>query len=107
MDNKNIFFSNNLSYKVSHIAACDGIRSISREKFIDQTKPTYSGYSVWRAILDKEQAEIRFHLGSNFHVVTYPISNNQTSFVAAIKILETIKITATISKFVKNTPMKK
>jgi len=85
LDNKNIFFSNNLSYKVSHIAACDGIRSICREKFIDQTKPTYSGYSVWRAILDKEQAEIRFHLGSNFHVVTYPISNNQTSFVAAIK----------------------
>ena len=85
LDNKNIFFSNNLSYKVSHIAACDGIRSICREKFIDQTKPTYSGYSVWRAILDKEQAEIRFHLGSNFHVVTYPISNNQMSFVAAIK----------------------
>jgi len=85
LDNKNILFSNNLSYKVSHIAACDGIRSICREKFIDQTLPTYSGYSVWRAILDKEQAEIRFHLGSNFHVVTYPISNNQTSFVAAIK----------------------
>ena len=85
LDNKNIFFSNNLSYKVSHIAACDGIRSICREKFIDQTQPAYSGYSVWRAILDKEQAEIRFHLGSNFHVVTYPISNNQTSFVAAIK----------------------
>ena len=85
LDNKNIFFSNNLSYKVSHIAACDGIRSICREKFIDQTQPAYSGYSVWRAILDKEQAEIRFHLGSNFHVVTYPIANNQTSFVAAIK----------------------
>ena len=85
LDYKNIFFSNNLSYKVSHIAACDGIRSICREKFIDQTQPAYSGYSVWRAILDKEQAEIRFHLGSNFHVVTYPISNNQTSFVAAIK----------------------
>ena len=85
LDNKNIFFSNNLSYKVSHIAACDGIRSICREKFIDQTQPAYSGYSVWRAILDKEQAEIRFHLGSNFHVVTYPISNNKTSFVAAIK----------------------
>ena len=85
LDNKNILFSNNLSYKVSHIAACDGIRSICREKFIDQTQPAYSGYSVWRAILDKEQAEIRFHLGSNFHVVTYPISNNQTSFVAAIK----------------------
>ena len=85
LDNKNILFSNNLSYKVSHIAACDGIRSICREKFIDKTQPSYSGYSVWRAILDKEQAEIRFHLGSNFHVVTYPISNNQTSFVAAIK----------------------
>jgi len=85
LDNMNILFSNNLSYKVSHIAACDGIRSICREKFIDQTQPAYSGYSVWRAILDKEQAEIRFHLGSNFHVVTYPIANNQTSFVAAIK----------------------
>ena len=85
LDKKSIVFSNNLSYKVSHIAACDGIRSICREKFIDRTQPLYSGYSVWRAILDKEQAEIRFHLGSNFHVVTYPISNNKTSFVAAIK----------------------
>ena len=85
LDNKSIFFSNNLSYQVSHIAACDGIRSICREKFTDQTQPSYSGYSVWRAILNKEQSEIRFHLGSNFHVVTYPISNNKTSFVAAIK----------------------
>ncbi len=85
LDNKSILFSNNLSYQVSHIAACDGIRSICREKFTDQTQPSYSGYSVWRAILNKEQSEIRFHLGSNFHVVTYPISNNKTSFVAAIK----------------------
>ena len=85
LDNKSILFSNNLSYQVSHIAACDGIRSICREKFTNQAQPIYSGYSVWRAILNKEQSEIRFHLGSNFHVVTYPISNNKTSFVAAIK----------------------
>ena len=85
LNNKSILFSNNLSYQVSHIAACDGIRSICREKFTNQAQPVYSGYSVWRAILNKEQSEIRFHLGSNFHVVTYPISNNKTSFVAAIK----------------------
>ncbi len=85
LDNKSILFSNNLSYQVSHIAACDGIRSICREKFTNKTQPTYSGYSVWRAILNKQQAEIRFHLGSNFHVVTYPISDKKTSFVAAIK----------------------
>ena len=75
LDKKSIVFSNNLSYKVSHIAACDGIRSICREKFIDQTQPSYSGYSVWRAILDKEQTEIS---ELTFYCTSHP--NMQSSF---------------------------
>ncbi len=82
---KKVFFKNGLSYEVSHIAACDGINSICRLKTIDNAKPIYSGYSVWRSILDQYQEDINFYLGPNFHVVTYPISKTKTSFVAAVK----------------------
>ena len=47
--------------------------------------PAYSGYSVWRAILDNKNNNVEFHLGPNYHVVTYPINNEKISFVAAIK----------------------
>ena len=82
---KKIFFKNGLSYEVNHIAACDGINSICRFKTLESNKPQYSGYSVWRSILDQKQQDINFHLGPNFHVVTYPINEKKTSFVAAVK----------------------
>ena len=85
-DRNKIFFSNNNSYRVGHIAACDGIKStcqsILTSSFIN---PQYSGYYVWRSIFKSSQENIHFHLGSNFHVVTYPIDKKRISFVAAIK----------------------
>ena len=83
--NKMVFFKNGSSYEVSHIAACDGINSICRLRTLESSKPQYSGYSVWRSILDQKQQDINFHLGPNFHVVTYPINEKKTSFVAAVK----------------------
>ena len=35
--------------------------------------------------MDQKQQDINFHLGPNFHVVTYPINEKKTSFVAAVK----------------------
>ena len=79
-------FLNGDPLKVKHIAACDGIKSKCRSLVKkDADKPTYSGYSVWRGILQKEQEHNQIHLGPNFHIVTYPIDNCRTSFVAAIK----------------------
>ena len=79
-------FLNGDPLKVKHIAACDGIKSKCRSLVKkDSDKPTYSGYSVWRGILQKEQEHNQIHLGPNFHIVTYPIDNYRTSFVAAIK----------------------
>ena len=79
-------FLNGDPLKVKHIAACDGIKSKCRSLVQkDADKPTYSGYSVWRGILQKEQEHNQIHLGPNFHIVTYPIDNCRTSFVAAIK----------------------
>ena len=72
-------------YKVRHIAACDGIKSLCRKKVEYQTNPVYSGYSVWRAIVEKKQKNTKTFLGSNHHIVTYPISDRKISFVAAIK----------------------
>ena len=79
-------FSNESIFNVSHLVACDGIKSICR-KFHDKldSEPIYSGYSVWRAIVDKKQENIETYLGPNHHIVTYPIDKSRTSFVAAIK----------------------
>ena len=94
IDNKKklLSFSNNQNLYVNHIAACDGIKSVCRDSLLkNNSKPIYSGYSVWRSIFNKEQHHIEFHLGPNFHVVTYPINDKKTSFVAAIKTKESTK----------------
>ena len=81
-----ISFSNGNIFNVSHLVACDGIKSICR-KYHDKldSEPSYSGYSVWRAIIDKKQENIETYLGPNHHIVTYPIDKNRISFIAAIK----------------------
>ncbi|MDA9621671.1 FAD-dependent monooxygenase [Gammaproteobacteria bacterium] len=82
----NISFTNNKSLNVNHIAACDGIKSKCRSLiYKDDEQPVFSGYSVWRGILEENQSENHIYLGPNFHIVTYPINNTRTSFVAAIK----------------------
>ena len=80
-----LHFSDAKTYKVKHIAACDGIKSLCRKKTDNESEPIYSGYSVWRAIIEKKQNQVKTFLGPNHHIVTYPISNSKTSFVAAIK----------------------
>ena len=80
-----LHFSNNAIYKVKHIAACDGINSLCRNEVLSSGNPVYSGYSVWRSIVDKTQDDIKTLLGPNYHIVTYPISSSKVSFVAAIK----------------------
>lgn len=84
--NSKVIFSNHKSFKVRHVVACDGIKSKCRS-LINKVvkKPIYSGYSVWRAILKKDQKHTEIHLGPKFHIVTYPIDNYRISFVAAIK----------------------
>ena len=81
-----ICLKNGEFFKVRHIAACDGIKSICHmtESAIN-SNPKYSGYSVWRAIFESKQTSINIHLGSNFHVVSYPVDSNRVSFVAALK----------------------
>jgi 2-polyprenyl-6-methoxyphenol hydroxylase-like FAD-dependent oxidoreductase len=84
-DKAELKFSGDKTYKVKHIAACDGIKSLCRKKIDHQKEPVYSGYSVWRAIVEKKQQNTYTFLGPNHHIVTYPISNSKISFVAAIK----------------------
>ena len=84
-DKSKLNFLGGKTYKVRHIAACDGIKSICRKKIDTQKDPVYSGYSVWRTVLDKKQKNTQTFLGPNHHIVTYPISDSKISFVAAIK----------------------
>ena len=85
IDKCELNFLGGKSYKVKHIAACDGIQSMCRKKLDTQKEPIYSGYSVWRAIVEKKQKNTRTFLGPDHHIVTYPISDSKISFVAAIK----------------------
>ena len=82
-----ITFSNNAKYKVSHILACDGIRSKVRDMYFPASgKPLYSGYSAWRGIGISESKTIQFHFGPGAHIVTYPINKTgRSSFVGIIK----------------------
>ena len=82
-----ITFSNNAKYKVSHILACDGIRSKVRDMYFPASgKPLYSGYSAWRGIGRSESKNIQFHFGPGAHIVTYPINKTgRSSFVGIIK----------------------
>ena len=82
----NLYFSNKKNYRFKHIAACDGIKSSCQNLSSCKINGLiYSGYSVWRSILPTNQKNINFYLGPNFHIVTYPIGMNRSSFVAAIK----------------------
>ena len=85
IDKCELNFLGGKSYKVKHIAACDGIKSMCRKKLDTQKEPIYSGYSVWRAIIEKKQKNTQTFLGPDHHIVTYPISDSKISFVAAIK----------------------
>ena len=82
-----IAFSNNAKYKVSHILACDGIRSKVRDIYFPASgKPLYSGYSAWRGIGKSDSKTIQFHFGPGAHIVTYPINKTgRASFVGIIK----------------------
>jgi len=84
INNSELHFLNNITHRVKHIAACDGIKSICRNQILPKDNPVYSGYSVWRSIVDKKQDNIETLLGPNYHIVTYPISSSKISFVAAV-----------------------
>ena len=66
-DRNKIYFSNNNSYRVGHIAACDGIKSTCQSILSTlHDIPKYSGYYVWRTIFESDQENIHFHLAQIF-----------------------------------------
>ena len=87
LDSCEITFTNNESYKVSHILACDGIKSSIRQNhFRSSGEPVYSGYSAWRGIGHSKVKDIQFHFGPGTHIVNYPIDRaGRTSFVGVVK----------------------
>jgi len=87
LDSCEITFTNNESYKVSHILACDGIKSSIRQNHLPSSgEPVYSGYSAWRGIGHSKVKDIQFHFGPGTHVVNYPIDHaGRTSFVGVVK----------------------
>ena len=85
-ETKMLTFNDKKSTYVKHIIACDGIKSICQKKVSSMyDEPKYSGYYVWRTIFPSNQTNIHFYLGSNFHVVSYPVDKQRSSLVAAVK----------------------
>ena len=85
-----ITFSNDKTYKVMHVLACDGIKSPIRQKHFPSTGgAVYSGYSAWRGIGISNSKNIQFNLGPKSHIVSYPINvQGNTSFVGVVKTKE-------------------
>ena len=59
---------------------------IKERRILDKGIGTsYMAIKAANAIIEKKQNQVKTFLGPNHHIVTYPISNSKTSFVAAIK----------------------
>ncbi len=85
-ETKMLTFNDKKSTYVKHIIACDGIKSMCQKKVSSMyDEPKYSGYYVWRTIFPSNQTNIHFYLGSDFHVVSYPVDKERSSLVAAVK----------------------
>ena len=86
-DSCEITFKNKEAYRVSHVLACDGIKSsIRKNHFPSIEEPAYSGYSAWRGIGLSKVKDIQFHFGPGTHIVNYPIDHEgRTSFVGVVK----------------------
>ena len=85
-ETKMLTFNDKKSTYVKHIIACDGIKSMCQKNVSSMyDEPKYSGYYVWRTIFPSNQTNIHFYLGSNFHVVSYPVDKERSSLVAAVK----------------------
>ena len=89
-ENCELLFNNIETYKVSHILACDGIKSPIRQKYFSSSgTPTYSGYSAWRGIGISNSEDINFNFGPGSHLVSYPINDQEsTSFVGIVRTRE-------------------
>tara|TARA_B110000014_G_C20125444_1_gene599064 strand:- start:2172 stop:3338 length:1167 start_codon:yes stop_codon:yes gene_type:complete len=85
-----IFFSDDSMIKADLILVCDGIRSILREKYFDDSKPKFTNYVAWRGMLDLQKVpefegnhQVNLYYGPKSHVVHYPIGHEgKMNFVA-------------------------
>jgi len=79
LKNKELIFTNSKNFRVDHIVASDGIKSLIREKIFSQgSKPVYSGYSAWRGFIKSENPNVEISFSKKKHLVSYPIDNNST-----------------------------
>ena len=92
IEKKECLFTNSNSRKIKHVIACDGIKSLVREKFFsDGSQPKYSGYSAWRGTIESDNPNVEISFSSNKHLVSYPINNDlKRSFTGIIKTNEQI-----------------
>ena len=83
---KELLFKNSKIFTANHIASCDGIKSIVRESLFKSADPIYSGFTAWRGIGRGHNDKIEFSLGSNNHLVSYPVNNDlDRSFIGIMK----------------------
>ena len=86
-------FSDHPNFTADYVIACDGIRSVFRQKLLPRSKPRYSGYTCWRAVIDKlppdvslEETSETWGAGARFGIV--PVNKKRLYWFACLNTKE-------------------
>lgn len=86
-------FQDGSEAETDYVIACDGIHSAIRKKLLPDSKPRYSGYTCWRAVIDVIPANINMDetsetwgAGTRFGIA--PLTNNRIYWFACINAKE-------------------
>lgn len=65
-------FANNTSAKFDIVIACDGLKSVARDRLFETEPPRFTGFVAWRGLVPAEQLDIE---PMDPHFATYPASD--------------------------------
>lgn len=84
-----VSFSDGTTQEADYLIAADGMHSIVRNKLVPETRPRYSGYTCWRAVIDDLPPGINMEemcetwgQGRRFGIV--PLANNRIYWFATL-----------------------
>jgi 2-polyprenyl-6-methoxyphenol hydroxylase-like FAD-dependent oxidoreductase len=86
-DKVGVSFEDGTSISTDYLIVGDGIHSAIRQQLLPQSKPRYSGYTCWRAVMDNSKLKINQSSetwGTNGRFGIAPLANDQLYWFACI-----------------------